>query len=174
MAFIFFNIFILFIIFFLLIVLSMIWPPDSPWAPWWKTDKNTSRKICEMANINSKDVVYELGSGDATFLITCAKDFKAHGIGFEIDPFRSLFSKVMLYFNGVSDKIKIERTNFFEADLSKATVVFVYLVPKTLEKLKQKFLKELKPETKIISFRYKMNLPIIKEDKINKIYLYQI
>jgi hypothetical protein len=171
-TFLFLNLAIFLIIIFLLIILSMVWPPDSPWAPWWTTDKKNSRQAARLAEISSRDFIYELGSGDATFLITCAKELGIYGVGIEIDPVRFLLSKMAIRLNNVSDKIKIERNDFFKTDISKATVVFVYLVPKALEKLRPKFEKELKKGTKIISFRYKINMPLFKEDKVNKIYLY--
>ena len=166
------NLIILLLIVFLLVILSMIWPPDSPWAPWWATNKKVAKKACELVAINSKDIIYELGSGDATCLITAAKDFGAKGVGIEIDPLRFIISKVKITTSGVSDRIKIIKGNFFRQNLSEATAVFVYLVPKTLEKLKPKLLKELNPGTKIISFRYKIKMPLFKEDKVNRIYFY--
>ena len=71
-------------------------------------------------------------------------------------------------------KIKLKRGNFFEADISSASVVFVYLVPKAINKLLPKFKKELKKGTKIISCKYEIDLPILKEDKKNKIRVYVI
>ena len=174
MIFILINAIIILAVMFLLIILSMIWPPDSPWAPWWRTKKKVAREICRMANINPKDLVYELGSGDAMFLRVAAKEFGANGVGIEIDPLRILLSKFFIKKDGLSDKIKIIRSNFFDVNLSDATVVFVYLVPKVLEKLKPKFLKELKPGTMITSYRYKINLPLLSCDKKNEIYLYKI
>jgi len=168
------NIFLLFIIILLLLLLSMFWPPDSPWAPWWRTNKKTAHAACKLANISSKDTVYELGSGDGTFLSVAAKDFEARGVGIEIDPLRFMISTLMIHIIRVQDKIKIVRKNFFDVNISKATVVFVYLVPKALRRLKPKFLKELKSGTLLVSFRYKVNLPLVVYDKTNDIYLYEI
>lgn len=168
------NVVLLLIIGFLLLLLSMFWPPDSPWAPWWKIDKKTARAVCRFANISSKDIVYELGSGDGTFLDIAAKEFGAKGVGIEIDPLRYLFSKIRFKINGLNKKIKIIKKNFHDVDISSASVIFVYLVPRALGRLKPKFLKELKKGTPIISLKYKMNLPLIKQDKKNKLYLYKI
>ncbi len=151
----------------------MIWPPDSPWAPWWKTSKKVARKMIKLANITKKDVVYELGSGDSDAIITlssvCAK-----GVGIEIDPLRYLISKIKVKLSKNNKKVKLIRGNFFKEDLSEATVVFVYLVPKTLDKLIPKLKKELKKGTKVVSYRYKMNLKEVKRDEENKLYLYII
>lgn len=155
-------------------MLSMVWPPDSPWAPWWRTDKKTAEAICKLAKIKKGDLVYDLGSGDGTALMVASKYFGAKGIGIEIDPFRYWLSKTLLKKEGVSDKVKVLRKNFFDQDLKKADVVFVYLVPKTLEKLLPKFKKELKKGTRIVSLVYKINLPLKKYDRKNKIRLYII
>lgn len=152
----------------------MFWPPDSPWAPWWRTDRKTARAMCRLAKISKKDTIYDLGSGDGTTLIVAAKEFGAKGVGIEIDPLRYLFSKIRFKIDRLDKKIKIIRKNFYDVNLSDASVVFVYLVPRVLEKLKPKFLKELKKGTLLVSFRYKINLPLLNYDKANDIYLYKI
>ena len=174
MIFLIINIVLLAIILFLFLLLSMFWPPDSPWAPWWRTNKKVARAMCRLAKVSKKDVVCDLGSGDGTALIVAAKEFGANGVGIEIDPLRFFISSMLLRINRLSDKIKIIKKNFFDVDISDATVVFVYLVPRVLEKLKSKFLRELKPGTQIISYRYRINLPLKLYDKENDIYLYKI
>lgn len=167
-----FNFGILLIVIVLLIFLSWIWPPNSPWAPWWRTKKNTARAAFKLANLSKTDVVYELGSGEATALMVGAREFGARGIGIEIEPFRFLLSKFSVWRNGMEEKIKLKRGDIFAEDLSEASVIYVYLVPKTLNRLIPKFKKELKKGTKIISYKYSMDLPLKKEDKINNLRLY--
>lgn len=168
------NAVLLLIIIVLLILLSWVWPPDSPWSPWWRTDKKTARAVCKLADISSKDVVYELGSGDGTLLAIAAKEFGAKGVGIEIDPIRYFISTIILRCNRVADKVHIIKKNFFTVDISQATVLFVYLVPKALDRLLPKLKKELRQRTRIISLKYKMSLPLVKEDKKNHLYLYKI
>lgn len=108
------------------------------------------------------------------FLITAAKEFGARGVGIEIDPLRFFLAKLLVRYAGVSDKVKIIKGNFFDQNLSSATLVFVYLVPKALQRLLPKLLKELKPGTKIISYRYEMDLPLIAKDKKKRISVYKI
>lgn len=151
-----FNIGIILSILFLLLVLSMIWPPDSPWAPWWQTDKKTARKMCRLAKVKSGDVVFDLGSGDGTSLIVAAKEFKARGVGIEVDPLRILLSKFFVRIQNLGNKVVIKKNNFFKEDISSANVVFMYLVPKTLYRLKKKLLSELKPGTRIVTVTYEI------------------
>ena len=166
------NLLIIGVILFLLLILSFVWPPDSPWAPWWRTSKSTAIRICKLANIKKDDLIYDLGSGDGTALIVAAKDFGAKGVGIEIEPTRALISRFLIKKNNLEDKIKIKRQNFFAVNLSNADVIFLYLVPKTLEKLIPKFKKELKKGTRVISYKYKMNLKLINKDE--DIFLYII
>lgn len=158
----------------LLFIISMIWPPDSPWSPWWRTSGKTALVMINLAKITEHDIIYDLGSGDGTALITAAKRKGARGVGVEIDPLRVFVSRIAVQISGVSRKIKIVRRNFFEVDLSEATIIFMYLVPKALNKLKPKLLEELQPGTKIVTFVYKMDFPLIAEDKKNEVYVYEI
>lgn len=157
-----------------LVILSWIWPPNSPWAPWWRTKKNTARAAFKLANLSKQDVVYELGSGEATALMVATKEFDAKGVGIEIEPFRFFLSSLSVWRKGMDKKIKLKRGDLFKQDLSEATVVYVYLVPKTLNLLVPKFKKELKKGTRVISYKYEMDLPLKKEDKVNQLKLYII
>ena len=158
----------------LLFLLSMVWPPDSPWSPWWQTNAKRSRLICKMAKVTDKDVVYDLGSGDGTLLRIAAKEFGAKAIGVEIDPFRVWYSRLATLFTGQTGRVKIIRKNFFDADIRDATVVFMYLIPKALARLRPKLLNELKPGTRVITFVYRIDLPIVHEDLKNEMYLHEI
>jgi tRNA A58 N-methylase Trm61 len=168
------NLLVILAIIFLLLMLSAVWPPDSPWAPWWRTSKKTARAICKLAKVKKGDLIYDLGSGDGTALMIAAKEFGAKGVGIEIDPFRYWVSKILLKKNSVTDNVKILRKNFFTQNIKDANVIFVYLIPKTLEKLLPKFKKELKKGTRIVSFVYEINLSLKGYDKENKIRLYVI
>ena len=169
---------LLFISFILLIILSWVWPPDSPWSPWWRTNNKISKAAVKIARINSKDVVYELGCGEATFLTTAVKISGARGVGIEIEPSRFLAAWINIRLQKLTEKITLRKKNFFEIKLSNATVIFVYLVPRVLEKLKPKLIKELKIGAKIISYRYEFietkKFKKIAEDKKNKFYIYMI
>ena len=172
--FIIFDILLIGILFFLIFAFSMFWPPDSPWAPWWRTDKDTAEAICKFAKIKKDDIIYDLGCGDAEVLLTAAKKYGTKGVGVEIDLIRFFTAKIRVLNNRLGKVVKIKRGNFFKTDLSEATIINVYLVPKTLEKLKMKFLKELNPGTRIISYKYEMSLGKIAENKKRKLFLYKV
>ena len=165
---------------FLLMILSWVWPPDSPWSPWWRTNTKKAEAGGKLAGISKKDVVYELGSGDANFLVAVSRKIGSRGVGIEIDLSRHLIAKLNVAKNKLSKKIRLRRGNFFDFSLNSATVVFVYLVPRVLEKLKPKLLKELKKGTRIVSYKYKFKiskgdrLRFVRSDKKNEMHLYKI
>ena len=164
----------LLVILILLFLLSMLWPPDSPWSPWWRTSPELARIECKFAKVKKGDIIYDLGSGEGTALMIAAKEFGATGVGIEIDPFRAYFSQLTVRFAGLAKKIKIRRDSFWDVDVSEATVVFMYLIPKTLMRLRPKLLKELKPGTRVVTFVYKIDLPMIAKDEKAELYLYEI
>lgn len=173
MFFLFSNLILLSIIAFLLIILSWVWPPNSPWAPWWRTNKKTALAICILANISKNDIVYDLGCGDATAIIMAGKRFDAKAVGIEIEPTRYLIAKFRVWFNKLSDRVVIKRKNLFDENLKDATVIIVYLVPKTLSMLAPKFQRECKKGTRIASYRYQIKgLKQKKFDAENDLRLY--
>ncbi|MBI4079378.1 MAG: 50S ribosomal protein L11 methyltransferase [Candidatus Levybacteria bacterium] len=174
MSFFLVNLILLIIIALLLILLSWIWPPDSPWSPWWTTKDHEIRQALKLAKVTKKDTVYELGCGNGRFLIIAAKEFGARGVGIEIDPLRFFIATLMIHINRVSDKVVIKRKNFFDENLSKATVVYVYLVPKALKRLAPKFKEELKKDTRIVSYRYETPLMLKKHRTASNLRLYLV
>ncbi len=158
----------------LLIILTFVWPPDSPWSPWWRTNKKVARAAAKLAGISSKDIVYELGSGDGEFILAAVSEFGAKkGVGIEIEHTRYIISKIKKQISKV-ENVEFVRKDFKEVKLTEATVVYFYLVPAVIKRILPKLKKELKPGTKIVSLKYKVPLEVVKEDKKNKLYLYKI
>jgi len=164
---------------FLLLLLSMVWPPDSPWAPWWKIKKTQALSIIKRLPITKQDTVYELGSGDGEFILTVVRMVNVRkAVGIEIDPLRYLQSKVRRFMQKATNATFI-RENFFNVSLVDATVIFVYLVPRALERLLPKLESELKKGTIIISYRYKIplkktnSISLYDTDTKNEIYYYK-
>lgn len=169
------------VIIILLLLLSAVWPPDSPWAPWWQMPEDVIVKMCDLAKITSKDTVYDLGCGTGKALVYVAKRYGAKGVGIEIDPVRFTLAKWNIARSNQTRKVKILKKNFFDVSIAPATIIFVYLVPKALQRLTPKFLKELESGTKFISFIYPMpeklfhdRLNQIAYDTRMKIYIYQL
>lgn len=92
--------------------------------------------------------VYELGSGWGTLARILAKTYPhQHVIGYETSFFPYWISRLLYNRNN----LVFYRKNFFEVDLSQAALIVCYLYPGAMRQLKEKFIKELKPGTVIIS-----------------------
>lgn len=179
MAFFLTELFILLIVVGLFLVLSAVWPPDSPWAPWWQMPDGVIKKMCQLANIKKNDVIYDLGCGTGKALTYASKIYGVKGVGIEIDPIRVLFAKWNV--KRAQVPVTILKKNFFNVPLTNATILFIYLVPIALKRLTPKFLKELQPGTTFVSYVYPMpvelyqkRLKLLKHDTKNRIFIYQL
>lgn len=165
---------ILFIIIILavIIAISVIWPLliGAAWSP---SSKSVVNKILDMAEADSKDIIYDLGSGDGRIVAQAARKYNSTGIGIEADPFRVVWSKIKLYLMGLNGQTRIIWGNIFNQDISYATVVTVFLWQRTNEKLKKKLQRELKPGTRVISYIWTFSdwTPVAIDEE-DRIYLY--
>lgn len=132
--------------------LSLLWPVIVRGAPWTPTPRETVRKMLELANVTQEDTVVDLGSGDGRIIIMAAKGFGAKAIGIEVDPFRIMWSRWNVQRSGMQEKVQVVKGNFFDIDLSGATVVTVFQRMGTNNRLKAKLTNELKPGTRIVSY----------------------
>ena len=112
--------------------------------------------MLKLANVTAKDVVYDLGCGDGMIVTAAAKEFGARAVGIDINPVRVKEANERVSKAGVTDKVKILNEDLFEAKISDATVVTLYLLQSLNEKLIPKLNKELKPGTRIVSQTFTM------------------
>ena len=115
------------------------------------TANSVVERMLELAQVGPGDFVIDLGSGDGRINITAATKHGAKGAGIEIDPKLIDLAKANARAAGVEDKVQFLQRDLFEADLSRATIVTIYLLNKATRKLRPKLLAELKPGTRIVS-----------------------
>ena len=128
-------------------------PLDVPYVP---TPDEVVARMLIMAGVNKKDFLYDLGSGDGRIVITAAKQYGARGIGYDLNPKRIEESNDNARKAGVTNMVRFVKKDLFEADLTGATVVTLYLLPDVNLKLRPKLLKDLRPGTRIVSHNYDM------------------
>ena len=133
--------------------------PRSVFVP---TPHDVVEKMLELAAVQKKDVVYDLGSGDGRIVIAAAKKYGCRAIGYEIDRELVELSRDKAREAGVERLVTIEGKDIFDADLSSADVVAVYLLPKQLEELIPQF-QTLKPGSRIVSHYF--GIPGIEPEK---------
>jgi ribosomal protein L11 methylase PrmA len=111
--------------------------------------------MLKVANVSKDDVLYDLGSGDGRIPIAAAKQFGTQGFGVDIDPERVEEANANAKQAGVSDRVRFMQQDLFQTDLSNATVITLYLLPRINIKLRPRLL-QLKPGTRIVSHSFDM------------------
>ena len=138
--------------------------PDSGYVPevgqpgkdvvWVPTPQELVDTMLSIAGVTSEDIVVDLGSGDGRTVITAARR-GAYAIGVEYNPDLVELSRKNAVIEGVSNKTAFVEADLFEYDLSKATVITMFLLPEINLKLRPKLL-DLKPGTRIVSNTFTM------------------
>jgi hypothetical protein len=124
---------------------------DVIWVP---TPQELVEKMLDIAKVTPQDYVIDLGSGDGRTVITAAKH-GAKALGIEYNPDMVELSKRNAAKEGVSDKATFMKADLFEADLSQAQVITMFLLPDINLKLRPKLL-NLKPGTRVVSNSFTM------------------
>lgn len=121
---------------------------------WYPTPQPLVDKMLDMAKLTPNDLLIDLGSGDGRIVITAAKR-GTHAIGIEYNPDMVEFSKKNAAKEGVTGLTDFVKADLYEYDLSKASVITMFLLPEINLKLRPKLL-ELKPGTRIITNTFSM------------------
>jgi SAM-dependent methyltransferase len=119
---------------------------DVVWVP---TPPVLVEKMLDMAKVTAKDYVMDLGSGDGRNIIAAAKR-GARALGVEYDRGLLEVARKNAIEAGVADRARFVEGDMFEADISSATVLALFLLPDNLQRLKPKFAR-LKPGTRIVT-----------------------
>lgn len=127
--------------------------PDIGYEP---TPLTVVDAMLKMAGVGPTDTVYDLGSGDGRIPLMAAQRYGARGVGIEIQPALVRASRRAAQDAGVEDKVTFVEQDFFDADLSPATVVILYLWPRVNDTLEPKLRRELRPGTRIVSYTFGM------------------
>jgi SAM-dependent methyltransferase len=135
--------------------------PDEPYVGqpgkdviWVPTPPTLVEKMLDMARVTPRDYVIDLGSGDGRNIIAAAKR-GARALGVEYDPNLVQFARRRAAAEGVGDRAKFVEGDMFEADISQATVLALFLLPDNLQQLKPKF-EALRAGTRIVTNGYQI------------------
>jgi len=118
---------------------------DVVWVP---TPHVLVEKMLDMARVTPRDYVMDLGSGDGRNVIAAAKR-GARALGVEYNPDMVELSRRIAANEGVADKVTFVQGDMYEADISQATVMALFLLTENLNKLVPKFL-GLNPGSRIV------------------------
>jgi len=139
-----------FIIF--LIIFIFVFSPLFLGVPFLPTHKKQALKMIELGDIKPGIKVVDLGSGAGRLLFLSAKN-GATCVGYELNPFLVLWTRLMIFLRGENGKIQVEYKSIYNADIKDADVVFMFLYPPHMKKIVDK-LSEVKKGAKIISYTF--------------------
>lgn len=127
-------------------------------VPYVPTVPEVVDKMLEMAKVGKNDLVYDLGCGDGRIVITAAQKYGARGVGVDLNPKRIEEAESNLKEAGpeVAKRVRFITGDLFQVDISKATVVTLYLLPEVNLMLRPKLWKELAVGTRVVSHDYHM------------------
>lgn len=126
---------------------------DVPYVP---TPYPVAEAMLKLANVKPGDFVIDLGCGDGRIVVMAAEKFGARGMGYDLNPQRIAEAKENAKKAGVADRVDFIEKNLFDADISRATVVTLYLLPEVNLRLRPKLLRELRAGTRIVSHSFDM------------------
>jgi hypothetical protein len=126
-------------------------------GPYVPSPTSVVADMLQLADVNAKDFVIDLGSGDGRIVLTAAKVFGARGFGVDINEKLVKEANEAAKLQGVADRARFTIQDLFKTDISQATVLTMYLLPNTVNMLKDKLLAELNPGTRILSHDYPLS-----------------
>jgi SAM-dependent methyltransferase len=137
-------------------LIACAWPAqaadyDRSGGPFVPTPPAVVDAMLKLANVGPQDHVVDLGSGDGRIVLAAAARYKASGTGVEIDDELVSASNAAARKQGVAGRARFVRQDVREADLSRATVLTLYLLPGMMTTLRNKLLAEMRPGARIVS-----------------------
>lgn len=131
-------------------------PTGESLAPFVPSPEVVVVKMLQIAGVGPGDTVYDLGCGDGRIVILAAQKFGAKGVGVELDE--ELYKKASARVRelGLQDKVKIIHSDMMKVDLSPATVVALYLLTSSNEKLRPRMEKFLKPGARVVTHDFEV------------------
>ncbi|MDH4324074.1 MAG: SAM-dependent methyltransferase [Betaproteobacteria bacterium] len=126
-------------------------------GPYVPSPQSVVSDMLKLAEVGPEDFVIDLGSGDGRIVRTAALIFGARGFGVEIKDELVRQSNADAEREGIAARVKFIKADLFKTDISQATVLTMYLLPDTVNLLRDKLLGELRPGTRILSHDYPLS-----------------
>lgn len=126
-------------------------------VPFIPTSLHTAKKMLELAKVGPQDVVYDLGCGDGRLLVLAAESFEAkRAVGYEIrrDVYKTALKEIQA--RNLKERVTIVNGDLFDADLSEATVITLYLSYGVNKALEPKLRREAGPGTRVVSHDFEI------------------
>ena len=130
--------------------------PRQSLAPFHATPEDVVDRMLALAKVTRDDVVFDLGCGDGRIPVRAAQKYGARGVGVDIDPGLIEQSKANARKAGVENLVEFRVEDAMTTDVSKATVVTLYLLGSSNAKLRPILTSKLKAGSRIVSHAFSM------------------
>lgn len=131
-------------------------PAPTEEVPYVQTPPLVVRRMLQLAEVTSRDVLWDLGSGDGRIVIAAARDFGARGVGYEIDPALIRESRARSRTAGVAARTRFLERDLFTLSFAEPSVVTLYLLPEFNAKLRPLLLAQMRPGSRVVSHEWDM------------------
>jgi cyclopropane fatty-acyl-phospholipid synthase-like methyltransferase len=145
-------------------------------APWVPARKRDMERIFGLAGLKQGQIFYDLGCGSGRLVEEAAKN-GAHAIGLELNPALFFLCQLRKIFSRYRAHMNFKLMNLYHENLSAADVIYLFGMPSTVARIKEKMEKELKSGARVVS--YSFTIPGWEPKEISKptkndlpIYLY--
>ncbi len=133
--------------------------------------------MLHLAGVQPQDLVFDIGSGDGRIVIAAAEQFKARGVGIELDDSMVALSRQTIHEKGLQETVQIIPANALDVDLSPADVVTLFLPPHGMALLRPHLERTLRPGTRVVSNTVEMPGWIPQQTETaegRKLFLYRV
>jgi SAM-dependent methyltransferase len=110
--------------------------------------------MLRLADVRTGDVLYDLGAGDGRIVIAAARRYGVRAVGIELDARKVAEARANVARAGLAGRVEIRHGDIFDADLSQASVVTLFLFPEINARLAPKLRRELPAGARIVSHRF--------------------
>lgn len=172
------TLFVLFSLIFLIIMIpvAIYWFSFAPWLP---TKRKDLARVVRCADLKCGDRFYELGCGDGRVMSYVHDNTQAQVTG--IEKILPLYLVSLLRGKGRTkeNRYEVRQCDLFEADISKANVIFTFGMPdKVMSRVADKIKGECVSGTRLISYVFSVpGMVAIRVDKPTEkdvpIYVYE-
>jgi len=122
-------------------------------APYLPTLDKPAKAAMELADLQPGQRLLELGCGDGKILIAAAKQ----GIqvtGFELNPLLVIFCKLRCWH--YRNLVRVQWANFWTKDWPETDVIFIFGLPRIMNRLDTKIVQQASKRVKLVSFAFEI------------------
>jgi len=157
-------------------------PPELIGARYLSTPQPVVDALLALAQVSAEDTVYDVGCGDGRVVITAARTYGAHGVGIDIESWCIAESRQNAQCAGVESLVSFVCADAFDVNLSRATVVTLYMPAAWNRLFLPKLRRELAPAARVVSYMYELGdeTPVERQwvtdqyGRLSPIYLWRL